>query len=433
MIRRTFSHTLFRVNPTLDRSSFGAAFLAAYLMSGWVCQWKPFWILVEDSFKKAFVEEWVFVSDEPSDGQNTVEVPMLYNTDHGKFIPVTPRISKHSTSLPWILRSIKIRLFLGAASVAATAQMRLHSSTTTQSSSWASGTAVFKWGNLVRLRRTWLLRNRSVYFVGQNEWARNPGSAYMVNFEKATAEFREASERKHATSSHRTVPVNALRPVRLCRGDSASTTGTLDPVGEKKMPSNNNLQEGGISLPCKKPLSTLTTSFWRISSTWPLTQVVQSSSTRTLSTITSMSSPSTFMTQDGVCLIKSWKENRDGSYKVFFHFPHFVVHQWGGRCTLQCCLYISATSTTRRKALPRSLSSLFVPVWFLKKLISMVLRGGVAPETTSVLSTKHLWTVSCPRHRCPSTTVGAWTHSGQLGRRLRMSQTTWLSTLLESA
>ena len=37
-------------------------------MTGWVCQWKPFWILVEDSFKMAYLEEWVFISDAPSEG-----------------------------------------------------------------------------------------------------------------------------------------------------------------------------------------------------------------------------------------------------------------------------------------------------------------------------------------------------------------------------
>ena len=133
------------------------------------------------------------------------------------------------------------------------------------------------------------------------------------------------------------------------------------------MPSKNKLQEDGISLPCKRRLTTLTTSFSRIASTWPFTQVVQSSSTRTLSTPTSMSSPSTFMTQDESYPIKSWKENRDGSYKVFFHVPHFVDHQWAGRSSLLCCPCISATSTPRRKASPRSSSRLFVPLWFLKK------------------------------------------------------------------
>ena len=28
-------------------------------MSGWVCQWKPFWITVGESFQKAYLEEWV--------------------------------------------------------------------------------------------------------------------------------------------------------------------------------------------------------------------------------------------------------------------------------------------------------------------------------------------------------------------------------------
>ena len=64
-------------------------------MSGWVCQWKPFWIPVGDSFKKAFVEEWVFISGEPSDGQNTVEFPVLHSFDHSDYVPV-----KKFASLP---------------------------------------------------------------------------------------------------------------------------------------------------------------------------------------------------------------------------------------------------------------------------------------------------------------------------------------------
>ena len=184
-------------------------------------------------------------------------------------------------------------------------------------------------------------------------------------------------------------------------------------------------------------LTTLTTGFSRIASTWPITQVVQSSSTRTLSTPTSMASPSIFMTQDEICPIKSWKEIRDGSYKVFFHMRHLVDHQSAARSPLQCCPYISAISTPRRKASQRSSSSLFVPSWFLKKLtwlqmISMVLRSDVVAETASLLLTKHLWTVPCLRHRAPH-------HCGDLvpfrtiGQTSVDSQTTWLSTFLESA
>ena len=43
----------------------------------------------------------VFISDEPADGQNTVEVPVLHSTDHSEYIPVTPRVSKQFTSLSW--------------------------------------------------------------------------------------------------------------------------------------------------------------------------------------------------------------------------------------------------------------------------------------------------------------------------------------------
>ena len=35
-------------------------------MTGWVCQWKPFGIPVDDSYKKANVEDWVFQITDPS-------------------------------------------------------------------------------------------------------------------------------------------------------------------------------------------------------------------------------------------------------------------------------------------------------------------------------------------------------------------------------
>ena len=99
-------------------------------------------------------------------------------------------------------------------------------------------------------------------------------------------------------------------------------------------------------------------------------------------------------------------ENRYGSCKVFFHVPRFVDQQSAARSSLQCCLYISATSTPRKKASPRSSFSLFVPWWFLKKLtwlqeISMARRGVVAAETFSLLLTKPLLIVPCLCHRAP--------------------------------
>ena len=48
---------------------------------------------VEDSFKKAYMEEWVFISDAPSDRPSS--------TDQGEVIPETPRVSKLASSSPW--------------------------------------------------------------------------------------------------------------------------------------------------------------------------------------------------------------------------------------------------------------------------------------------------------------------------------------------
>ena len=69
--------TIRRTSPSLFRCvMFDCAFCIqpfAYSvalrcpMTGWVCQWKPFWIPVDDSFKKAHVEEWVFQVTDTSD------------------------------------------------------------------------------------------------------------------------------------------------------------------------------------------------------------------------------------------------------------------------------------------------------------------------------------------------------------------------------
>ena len=40
----------FQANSPFDKHSVVAAFVVEFLMSGWVCQWKPFWIPVGESF-----------------------------------------------------------------------------------------------------------------------------------------------------------------------------------------------------------------------------------------------------------------------------------------------------------------------------------------------------------------------------------------------
>ena len=54
--------------------------------------------------------------------------------------------------------------------------------------------------------------------------------------------------------------------------------------------------------------------------------------------------------QGEACKIKSFKENKDRFYKVFFHVPLFVEPQSVVRSSLLCCPCISATSTPKRKS-----------------------------------------------------------------------------------
>ena len=69
-------------------------------MSGWVCQSKPFGIPVGDSFKKGFMEEWVFISDEHTDEEAPMDDSVLQSTDYSDCIPGTTRISKQSDPVP---------------------------------------------------------------------------------------------------------------------------------------------------------------------------------------------------------------------------------------------------------------------------------------------------------------------------------------------
>ena len=134
---------------------------------------------------------------------------------------------------------------------------------------------------------------------------------HMVDIHKATAKFREASERKPATSSHT---------------KSANKHFAIRSVVQKIL-SIYNCNRGprrGKEDAFEKQIA----GWWHESLPRDtITQVARFSPTRTPSTPTSLSSPSTFMTLHETCPIKSWKESRDGSCKVFFHVPHFVDHQ----------------------------------------------------------------------------------------------------------
>ena len=149
----------------------------------------------------------------------------------------------------------------------------------------------------------------------------------MVDIQKATAEFREASERKHATSSHMNSSSKHFATRSIVQKRLSIYNWNPGPRRGKEYAFGQQIAGRWHVITLQEASEyvdhELLTNRFHVT----ITQVVQSSSTKTPSTPTSMSSPSTFMTPDWICPIKFWKDNRDGSYNVFFHVPYFVVRQ----------------------------------------------------------------------------------------------------------
>ena len=68
----------FQGNPVVWQAFRCFCFLWPYFpMSGWVCQWKPFWIPIGESFQKVYLEEWIYMGDDSSYDQGLVNLPAL--------------------------------------------------------------------------------------------------------------------------------------------------------------------------------------------------------------------------------------------------------------------------------------------------------------------------------------------------------------------
>ena len=100
----------FQANSPFDKHSVVATFVVEFPSLGWVCQWKPFWIPVGESFQKAYLYEWIYTSDDP-DEQGFANVPACVQSPGNKgYIsktklrdeaPPAPRPTDQSATLPW--------------------------------------------------------------------------------------------------------------------------------------------------------------------------------------------------------------------------------------------------------------------------------------------------------------------------------------------
>ena len=129
---------------------------------------------VQKKKKKAFVEDWVFVSGDSSDGQTVMDFPVLHSTDHSDCIPETPRVSKEFDSLPWEPTRPQDKAYVWERIEAPQPPLQprpecnlIHPR---QLSPFPERLVLpFSHDeNLVRLRRNGLLRNRSLDRVGQD-------------------------------------------------------------------------------------------------------------------------------------------------------------------------------------------------------------------------------------------------------------------------
>ena len=87
---------------------------------------------------------------------------------------------------------------------------------------------------------------------------------HLVDTQKATAEFREKTR---YFLSHEQFQQRLCDPFDCAEETQHLQLQPWTPSVKRRCPSNNTLQEGGISSPCRRRLTTLTTSFSRIAST----------------------------------------------------------------------------------------------------------------------------------------------------------------------
>ena len=183
----------------LDQSSFGFFIVVEFPCLVRFVNGNPSGSLSEIRSKKAFVEEWVFISGEPSEGQNIIGMLVLHSTDHSDCIPETPRISKQFDSLPLELTRLQEKAPLPPSRP----RPKCNFSHPRQLSPlperlelpfsndgiWSGYEEFDSSGK--DLFTTWVKMSEYEILV-----------QHMVDIHKATAEFREASERKPATNSH---------------------------------------------------------------------------------------------------------------------------------------------------------------------------------------------------------------------------------------
>ena len=180
-------------------------------MPSWVSQWKPFWTRVGETNKKAFLEEWIFVGDDSSDGQNVTDFLVFHSTGHTNYIrddhPPTPRPSRQPDSLPWEPTRPQDKAYswerIEAPVPPSRPRPRCNFIHPRQLSPFPERMELPFSNDEILSGYEDIVSSGTDQFTA---WVKmNPDEVlvhHMVDVQKATADFHEASERRPATSSH---------------------------------------------------------------------------------------------------------------------------------------------------------------------------------------------------------------------------------------
>ena len=193
-------------------------------MTGWVCQWKPFWIPVEDSFKKVYLEEWVFISDAPSEAKPQ-EKACFWERIEAPLPPLWPR-RKCDFIHPQQLIPFPERLELP----------------------FSSDATLSGYEDLVP--------SGSDHFT---MWSKmNPYeilAEHVVDIHKVVADSRDAFERNRSYSSQSYGVNKYFSSQSLVQKRLSIYKWNLGPDVERKTHLRNKLRGNGTGLPCKKHLN----------------------------------------------------------------------------------------------------------------------------------------------------------------------------------
>ena len=142
-------------------------------MTEWICRFKPCWILIDDAFKKVYLEDWQLLKNghyfNPID-DSWQALPIATDSTTVRRSENKDGTVKHEQAVgqpgapAWLFGRLGK---IGGTTASPKALVQFYSPEAAQSLSWTSGTVVSKWRDPVRLSGRCLLHPRPFRYVGE--------------------------------------------------------------------------------------------------------------------------------------------------------------------------------------------------------------------------------------------------------------------------